>query len=109
MRRVSLEYVMSAAKAFSNVTEEEGKTFRFALTSGIVTVRDQKKNIWLYPEARKVGVSHSFASIFSVQTPISDKGFREKRKLPSSSLPRKTRKASKPTSLDQQESEPETA
>ncbi|KAH8647602.1 hypothetical protein BGZ60DRAFT_391177 [Tricladium varicosporioides] len=55
VRRVSLEYVMSAAKAFSGVAKEEGKTFRFALTSGIVTVRDQKKNIWLYPEARKLG------------------------------------------------------
>ncbi|KAF4632166.1 hypothetical protein G7Y89_g5970 [Cudoniella acicularis] len=54
-RRVSLDYVMVAAKAFSEVSKFEGKIFRFALTSGILAVRDQKRNIWLYPEARKVG------------------------------------------------------
>ncbi|KAH7400370.1 hypothetical protein BKA64DRAFT_723106 [Cadophora sp. MPI-SDFR-AT-0126] len=53
-RRVTVEYTLAAAKAFSALPRPRGKPFRFVLLSGFVVVRDQKASVWLFPEARKV-------------------------------------------------------
>ncbi|KAE8449411.1 hypothetical protein EG329_008312 [Mollisiaceae sp. DMI_Dod_QoI] len=53
-RKVSMDYTMAATRAFSQLSKGDGNKFRFVFTSGILAVRDQKKTVFLYPEARKV-------------------------------------------------------
>ncbi|PVH79088.1 putative nucleoside-diphosphate-sugar epimerase [Cadophora sp. DSE1049] len=53
-RKVSVEYTLAAAKAFSALPRPQGRPFRFVFVSGFVVVRDQKASVWFFPEARKV-------------------------------------------------------
>ncbi|KAF8848313.1 hypothetical protein BDZ45DRAFT_606075 [Acephala macrosclerotiorum] len=53
-RKVSVDYTLAAINAFSQTPKQDGNPFRFVFTSGILAVRDQKKRVFLYPEARKV-------------------------------------------------------
>jgi len=53
-RKVTVDYAMAAANAFSQLSNGSGNKFRFVFTSGVLAVRDQKKTVFLFPEARKV-------------------------------------------------------
>lgn len=55
-RKVGLEYSTTALRTFAHLKRRDPATpFRFIFTSGIVTVRDQKKSVWFFEEARKIG------------------------------------------------------
>lgn len=61
-RKVTVEYTLAAVTAFSKLPRSTEKPFRFVFLSGFIVVRDQKKSVWLFPEARKVGVSSPYYS-----------------------------------------------
>jgi hypothetical protein len=57
-RKVTLDYSLTAASAFSQLAKEQGKKFRFVFTSGILAVREGKSILIPYAaEARRVAVS----------------------------------------------------
>ncbi|KAG9233570.1 hypothetical protein BJ875DRAFT_463854 [Amylocarpus encephaloides] len=54
-RKVYQGYTLAAATAFSYLARNSASTFRFAHTSGFITVRDQKKSLWVLSDVRKIG------------------------------------------------------
>ena len=60
-KKVSIDYTLAAAKAFSQATEDgKPKNFRFIYLSGAAAERDQKKPLWFMQDYRRirVGVNH---------------------------------------------------
>lgn len=58
-RRVNVEYVDAAAKAFQRACaakKDEGKKFRFVYVSGGLAERDQGKQLWFASEFRRMRV-----------------------------------------------------
>lgn len=66
-QRVTVDYTMAAARAFSKIKLEEGKRFRFVFTSGKMSVADRGERLWLFKEARYISVRTP--SLFSNITP----------------------------------------
>lgn len=59
-RRVSVDYTMAAAKAFTENTAAKGdreSKFRFIYLSGAAAQRDQTKSAWFMSDYRKIRVS----------------------------------------------------
>ncbi|EPE26253.1 NAD(P)-binding Rossmann-fold containing protein [Glarea lozoyensis ATCC 20868] len=55
-RRVNLNYALSACNAFRTLPlSSPTAKFRLAYTSGIITERDQDKNLWIMSDMRKIG------------------------------------------------------
>lgn len=58
-RKVSIDYTLAAARAFAqNVSNQQGKKFRFVYVSGGMAERDQKKPLWFAQSYRRIRVSY---------------------------------------------------
>lgn len=67
-RKVSLDYTMAAAQAFTQhaaVAKDSDRTnVRFVYLSGAAVERDQEKSLWMLGEHRKMRVSHRSVSFY---------------------------------------------
>ncbi|TVY42472.1 hypothetical protein LOCC1_G005161 [Lachnellula occidentalis] len=53
IQQVSINYTLSAARAFSSLPRPHNQPFRFICTSGFITIRDQEQSAWIFGEGRK--------------------------------------------------------
>ena len=56
-RRVSVDYTLAAAKAFTPEDSNGGGTFRFVYLSGAAAERDQTKPLWFMQDYRRIRVA----------------------------------------------------
>jgi len=54
IRKVTIEYSLTAARTFADLAKQKDQKFRFVFISGFVIVRDQTAHTLFYPKGRKL-------------------------------------------------------